>query len=301
MNQSAVLVREVSSLTIHPILDQLPMIPEGDPRWRELCATWDQVGFPSPLVVTRSGWIVDGRHRRRFALARGWQTVPVVEVEDSQILDTVIASMDGRVHLTKGQRAYLSFPFLQASLERVSIRLHDSSGKIRPAAFTVESLAEARGFKRDLIFQARRLREYFAEADRAGNPSLREEWEPKILREEDPIGLGAAIAGIAGEAAKNIVIGFPRNSTLHKLQSGLTALAAVSDRWDSMSEQDREAALSLWCETIERLSPGMAKEWFNPYRNKVRKLQGSTSKVSPKARQTMKPSFKVRIRSKGAA
>lgn len=301
MNQSAVLVREVSSLTIHPILDQLPMIPEGDPRWRELCATWDQVGFPAPLVVTRSGQIVDGRHRLRFALARGWQTVPVVEVEDSQIFDTVVASLLGRVHLTKGQRAYLSFPLLQASVEEAKTQPRDASGRLAPSSRSVEDISEAMGFSWDVLDRSRKLHGLFQDADKAGNPSLRAKWEPKILREDDPVGLGAAIAGIAGEAAKDKVIGFPRNSTLHKLQSGLTALAAVSDRWDSMSEGDREAALSLWCETIERLSPGMAKEWFNPYRNKVRKLQGSTSKVSPKARQAMKPSFKVRIRSKGAA
>lgn len=233
----------LEDLRIHPAIKGMPRLATEDARYVAMRATWLETGFLPPIVVTPDGQIVDGRHRYWFALEQGMTRIPVVEISQQEVAGVVISGICGKNHSTKGQRAYLAVPFLSellAESQRRRLAILTSGGKTKlPHVLDSDGLAERMGLGRDLLFQARRLHDAFSKT-----PTLREEFEPRILAAEDPIGLGAALAGIAGKTStENKARSETRNTAIYNWGVGWKSLAvAVNRGWKKWTDEDRAEA-----------------------------------------------------------
>jgi hypothetical protein len=244
------------TLTIHKLIEKMPRLPEKDPRYTAMQASWIQTGHLPPLYVC-DGAVVDGRHRLWFALAHAVPQVPVIEVEETEIASVVTGAIVGRAHSTKGQRAYLAIPYLAAAFERAAERAKavaaagGSAAAAAPGA-TMDDLAAQIGISRDLLYQARRLHDIFDEA-----PELREKFEPLILAAEDPMSLGSAVAGLEG--GQKGKANAKRNSAFQKFTSSFRNLAGSCKGFDKMKAAEVGAARDAVLEVMEKMPASALK------------------------------------------
>lgn len=207
----------------------------------------DANGILEPIPVTRTkrggkevviGW--DGRHRTEWAIQRGLAEVPIKEVDEASGRTLLEATVLGRRHWTKGQRAWLAVLMHSAVCE---------TGKGRPkksdsVGVSAVSLAERYGVSPDLIGQAVELHRVFA----AGGPVLRARYEPGIWAGH---GLGAVLAGIPGAQA---TADKPRKAvSWTTMQGPLATLSRVATLFPSWPEEDKAAtrdALQAWLQRV---------------------------------------------------
>src|SRR4051812_19705073 len=64
-------------------------------------------GIVTPLVITKTGVVLDGRHRHRIALELGLEVVPVRVVAPDDEVDFMLSAAVQRRQLTPSQRAAL--------------------------------------------------------------------------------------------------------------------------------------------------------------------------------------------------
>lgn len=211
----------------------------------------DEIGIIDPLKVTLSadgtgGKVWDGRHRLEWAMARGKDTVPVIHVSEEVGHKLMEASVIGRRHWTKGQRAYLGV-ICHPEVAGVA-----GAGRPKKSADSIgisnaTELASRLGVSADIIGQAVTLYKAFhapgakansAEAIEAAD--LKAKYEMSIWA---GAGLGAVIAGLGGGIATG---GKNRNesgwASLDKPLGTMTRLGKEFDKWD---EEQRGKALRL--------------------------------------------------------
>lgn len=191
--------RAPRSLKVHPLIRHLPQWSDQDPRMESLVEDIRSHGILEPLKITSDEKLADGRHRWRAAIAAGLELVPCVVVPDDDLAQVVLSLVIQRRHYTKGQRAYACYPLLVSAHEEITKdreRRLKAGGKASTAPRSIEGLASTIGVGVDLLRQAARLHEIFGE-----NEELRDQFEAAILDDEKPIGLGAALAGIASHKA----------------------------------------------------------------------------------------------------
>lgn len=240
--------RPTEDLTIHPATKDDPRLAKDDPRYLAMQNAWREAGTVAPLTITGRGEVVDGRHRLWFAQAEGILELPCIEVDDAEVPQAILSALAGRNHITKGQRAYLAVPKLAAAFRaaqerRASILI--SGGKARlPAVGKMEELAEQLGLGKSLLKQAKQIHALFAK-----EPKLRKEWEPKILADEDPVGLGAAIAGIGSQLSPHKATGeqlkAARNSHFAHIRSWCTVHAKTMSAWVKLKPEEKDEAAAL--------------------------------------------------------
>ena len=246
--------RSLIELTIHPAIAGMPRLAQDDPRYLVMKATWAETGFIPPICVTEAGQIVDGRHRYWFARDMAMSTIPVVEVSSHEVASIVISGICGKNHTSKGQRAYLAVPYLQDAFQEVQARrlaLLSSGGKQRLTAIQdADVLSERLGVSRELLNHARRLHAAFEK-----HPALRAEFEPRILAAEDPIGLGAALAGIAGkQSTENKPRGETRRTALHNWGVAWHNVCAAANRgWLRWTDEEKSEASETLAREITQL------------------------------------------------
>jgi hypothetical protein len=171
----------------------------------------------------------------------GVEQVAVVQVPESDINTALLACLLARPHYTKGQRAYLAYPFLEAFIEESKARRAANllKGTQKPAILpdnassadsgkrvdsseaassadsdkrvfmpvyqftgTMEAAAEKLGVSVRLLQTARDIHKLFADPEKGAK--LREKFEPEILATDENgavKGLGALLAGITSSAA----------------------------------------------------------------------------------------------------
>ncbi len=187
--------RRVCALTIHPLIQDMPRLADGDPRYAAMQSAWRESGHVPPICVTPKGAILDGRHRFWFCKSAGIDKIATVEFSEQEASLVVLQSLAGRNHVGKGQRAYLAAPFLKPALEVSRQRrneLRRLGGRVDvPTVTSPEDLAKQMGISERLLWQAVQLHDVLAK-----DSGLRKRIEPKILADEDPMGLGAALAKI---------------------------------------------------------------------------------------------------------
>ncbi len=194
-----------------------------------LHASLDRDGIIEPLKVTlaedgQSGIIWDGRHRNEWALNKGVQ-VPVTLVTREQGLAIISATVAGRRHWTKGQKAWLAVQ-LNPSL------LSNRTGPKKQGVAGREEIAHTFGVRPSILDQAIALAKAFEAA-----PALRERHEPGIWA---GFGLGAVLAGIPGAQA---TAQKPRNaSTWLNLSKPYGTLTTLGKAYATWSADDQEAA-----------------------------------------------------------
>jgi len=172
--------------------------PEDSDEFRAFKLDIKENGIRQPLKITVDGQVIDGWTRCRAAQLWAMLEVPCVVIPPDEVKETILRELTLRRNLTKGQLVYTVEPFLEdVTTEKLQKRAKTGQFTVGAlSAPTVESWVKAYGFSERLLRQATWLRKKFT-----AHPELRAEWEPKILDMENPIGLGAAKAGIEGKAA----------------------------------------------------------------------------------------------------
>lgn len=253
--------RPLKELTIHAAIADDPRMAPKDPRYVAMKTAWSEQGGCPPIYVTASGAIVDGRHRYWWLVDADEDTAPCIEVSEDEVFTIILGAIAGRNHQTQGQRAYFAAAKLGPALEAAKVRRDEqlrTGGKVKLAPLpTADEFAEQLHLGRNLLFQARRLHEVFAD----GKPGakLRKEWEPKILDAEDPVGLGAALAGIAGASATKGKGKPDRNSALNNWEAGWKNLVNPAKKFASWDEEQRDYAAESLRKTLTKL-PGEVLE-----------------------------------------
>lgn len=190
--------RAPQDLRPHPLIAAFPRWDRESDEWAAFVEDIRRRGIQNPIEITAGGEVVDGETRRQAALVLSLPSVPVRLAAQDEISTTILQHLQLCRNLTKGQRAYLAVPLLDgARAEGLARRARQlKHGATEDGRENPVFESDGWGFCRRLLGQARELRKLFdADAD------LRAEWEPKVLDPHDPVGLGAAIAGIAGAAA----------------------------------------------------------------------------------------------------
>lgn len=165
-------------------------------------------GIKHPIQITSDDQVVDGW--TRVLAARAWGdkflTVPCVVVSEHEALEIVLRELVLRRNLTKGQQAYVTWPFLEdVRLERkargkVFLQINQQNLVGTLNVLTRKKLetdwTKLLGVSDTTMDQAGRLHGWFEKDE-----DLRAEWEPKILNMDKPESLGGVIAGIGGKEA----------------------------------------------------------------------------------------------------
>jgi hypothetical protein len=212
----------VADLKIAPWLKGMTHMKQGHPEYDAMMGAWMVSGVP-PLAVTPDNLIADGRHRFWWAERMKLATLPCYEVSEEEGRLIAITSVTGRKHLTASQRAYLVYPHLKpafaeaekrrlaqlknagSALETKSVRFDAEKG-LNLQIETLEDWAERLGCTVRLIQHARELHELFTDdkertiTDRDGvtedGVTLKDFFEPRLLRSDEPYGLGGVLTAI---------------------------------------------------------------------------------------------------------
>jgi len=223
--------RPIQDLVPHPKIAHLAGRWQPDsPEMLALRRSIIEHGILQPLIVTPTGYILDGVTRWMAAKAIQMEAVPVEERPEEEALEIILTSELQRRHQTKGQLAFRLAPLIaevaDISTQRKRANLCQQNKKSSGSTLsvlsrklgvfgenpTLDSVAATLGVSATLIDQALELHRLFdrypepyewsdqalAEVGRPpGTPmTLREYYTARILDSEHPIGLGGALAGL---------------------------------------------------------------------------------------------------------
>lgn len=245
--------RPVSQLTVHPAVALAWEMPPDHPRFLSLVVSIHEQGLLEPVKITEDGRVVDGRHRLRAAREAGLEMIECQVVPEERVGEIALATLCERRHLvTRGQLAYAAYPLFERGHREAQQRNAELIRRgARPAAngggATVEKYADQVGVGAELFRQSARLHAMFDE-----RPELREEWEPKIMSADEPIGLGAAIAGIRGQETSSGRTP-QRNTALHNWEVAWRNIIRPAAAWGRWNDDEREHAAKALREQFVRL------------------------------------------------
>lgn len=276
---AVILQMEPEQLTLAAELAAVPMMGaiarhyEGNAKAADLRAeligerqgtlnSLDDIGIQEPLKVTlskdgKTGKVWDGRHRLEWALSRVVNTVPVIHVTEDVGRKLMEASVIGRRHWSKGQRAFLG---VICHPEVVGITVGRPK-KEQPMTRT--DLACHLGISADLVDQAVAIYKAFhAPGAKPGSPEAIEAADCKAKYEMSiwaGAGLGAVLAGIGGGKATH---GKERKgSDWAALDKPLGTMSRLSKLWKTWDETERTKAQRL---IVVRIQGDAETEGWSP-------------------------------------
>lgn len=216
---------------IHPTLKTIPELDEKSEEFLAIAAGMGQLGIRQPLQIDDAGRVLDDHSRTLLRCALRWQlkTVPVIVVPDPNVPLTIISGLAHRRHLTKSAIAYLAAGLIDQALTDAKHKHLKSlantqdfpkgvSSETTNSYKTADEMASDLGIGRNLLFEARKVLELFADkkcyafnlvgGSKDGSVmecTLKAWFEPRILKapiggeheQNRPLGLGGVIAGIA--------------------------------------------------------------------------------------------------------
>lgn len=212
----AIVLRNPKDLHEHPLLKNQPKWADNDPRFLALCDSVREQGVIEAIKVTADDAIVDGRHRWRAA-KKMQVDVPTLVVAEEDAAGIILGSLLNRRHYTPGQRAFVLAGVIQEAFTEAQNRMlagkkKNPANSVRRVKTPDEWAAEI-GVSPRYLQQARELHELFKDTekrsltDRDGllgeEVTFREFFEPRIMADEEPYGLGAALTGIKTHLALN--------------------------------------------------------------------------------------------------
>lgn len=210
--------RDPQVLTIHPLAKKQPgMWAKDDARLQAMIDDIAERGLDQPLIITRDGQIADGRNRWNSVRALQWKSVPCVICDDKDVPLIIVQSLLRRRHYTPSQRAYLLAPTIDDAFAEAHRRM--LAGKSKPSALSAEGQktpdqwADDIGVSIRLLRDARKVHELFKDdkkrqftddnGKKDGPPrTFKDYYEPRILDDEHPLGLGFVVSGIGFELAR---------------------------------------------------------------------------------------------------
>jgi ParB-like chromosome segregation protein Spo0J len=223
-----------------------------------LRSSLDELGIVEPIKAFRQGdrWVlVDGRHRLEWLDDAAGEhenpEVPLIEVSEAEAVQIIKASVIGRRHWTKGQRAWLGVcqhPQVCAVKAEDSLKQNTArTDSIGAEVLTAPALASRLGVSADTVSQAVALyRAFYAPGQAASSPEAieaaarREKYEHLIW---GGAGLGGILAGIAGGDATG---GKPKAQTgFHHLDAPLSQLVRLSKAFTGWGAEERFKAQRL--------------------------------------------------------
>jgi hypothetical protein len=209
----------------HPALKMLPELPEESTEFLAIASGVQKCGIIQPLLINDQGQVLDDHSRTLLRCAIRWQlkAVPVCVRYEDDVHMLIIHSLAHRRHLSKSAIAYLAVPHLEPAFEHARQRKlkqikENSVVSSDTTEATVEDMANALGIGRNLLFEAQRVHQVFADKKvytfnvRGGAAdgeivecTLKAWFEPKLLQpfvggeheSNRPLGLGGILAGIA--------------------------------------------------------------------------------------------------------
>lgn len=203
--------RNLEDLSIHPALKTQPRLLDDELiSWRKGMKRRGEAATP-PLYITADNQIVDGRHRYWCARKLGWKTVPVTIIPDSEIMTLILETLLNRRHYTPGQRAYIVAEHIGEAFEEAKRRMlsggKDTLGTEFRGSKTPEEYAAEIGVSVRYLRDARAIYEAYKqlpgnrtftddEGKKHKEVTARQYFEARIMADEKPIGLGAALAGL---------------------------------------------------------------------------------------------------------
>ena len=254
--------RAPKDLRPHALNKRMPRWNRESDEWLAFVQDIQDRGIQVPIRITEKGEVVDGETRRQAAIALNLAEVPCVVVPAHEVAATLLQELQLRRNLTKGQRAYLLVPLMEPVLagatQRRTANLRKGAAEPAPegehALHSAAEYAQSLGFSRDLLDQARRLHTAFAD-----NPELRDQFEPQILDFDSPIGLGACLAGIAGQKATKDT----ERRTGAQLELFTDAWGTLGKRftyWTKLDEDERRKAVLVLRQTVKDMPADLRAE-----------------------------------------
>lgn len=258
-----------------------PMLLVGRSRITHDSKKWESFkdsirpGVIEPLTILADGTILAGYSRFTAAKAVGLLDVPVQVVPEDMRFTILAREFLNQKTLTVGQKAYGLYPMLTQLLAECrarqieNLKHQDGSREpiqsvlVKPEGLpsTFEEVCKFHGFSIDTAQQAGLLHRLWAgdpkalaqfpNVDRTKLAELRAEWEPKILDQDNPVGLGYVKNGIAGQSATKDKANEPNPETqLELFTTGFEALSRVgADRvWGKLGEGKKPAFLAVVAE-----------------------------------------------------
>jgi|GEM_PF-2745246 len=227
----------------------------------------DDLGILEPIKAYREGarWVaVDGRHRIE------WQTktdpsgeVPLILISKEDADKIIEASVIGRRHWTKGQRAWLGVMQHPEVCEAGEGRPKNSDSVGVSLNYT--TLADRIGVSPDVVNQAGQLyRLFFAPGAKVGSPAAIEAAALKAKYEHliwGGAGLGGVLAGIAGGEATGDK---PKAQTgFHHLDAPLASLGRLGKVWGKWNPEEQAKAQALIVARVRgtKEAPGWPEEF----------------------------------------
>ncbi len=197
--KSQIIHLDPADLAIHPLVKLLPEeTPDSEP-FATLVESIRDCGIEQPLIVDKEHRILKGRRRWRAARRLQLTEVPVIiRAEDPATV--ILNSLLQRRHYTKSARAYLAYPLMKQAHEEARHRWLarlKSGGKSHSVTFgqSIDDFADQIGVGVTFFKYAAKVHDLFAK-----DAGFKAQMEPKILDSDDGVGLGAVIAGHAGQA-----------------------------------------------------------------------------------------------------
>lgn len=261
--------RDPQTLRPHPLIKSMPRWAKDSEEWRAFVDDIRSHGVLHRVRITAAGVVVDGWTRVMAARDLQLTVVPVEEVSETEAVQIIMREMCLRRNLSKGQRAYVAWPMFVPLAAEIEARHLASLKAGRVSTFpdsigegvkkgkdkSIDALGARIGVSGDVLRQARELHEVFSGTRRelmtvkltADPAELRAFWEPRILDMEKPVGLGAALAGIAGKVStEGRAKGTSQLTQLDLFDSALQPLKTVfaPERWAKTEGQFRDRMLT---------------------------------------------------------
>jgi hypothetical protein len=295
--------RNPIELRPHPIAKAIHRYSDEDIDFLAFCDAAKAGLLPIPALITHDDRILDGVDRWRVA-KRQQVDLPCVVIDkdpktDAEALKIVVSTLNNRRHYTPGQRALIVFPFIWddylAAQEARKQNLRKgqcfsvtaSSGDGERGDFNkVSEITSFFGFSEDtlqracavhdtwLAYKDHKLRYSEEKLKELGLPpgeyTLREGFEPALMRKEKPIGLGAAVAGMASLIEANRLghhagthggggLPIPPNRQLELWSEAMKTFRTRFTYWTDFSATARTAALKSVAETFESMPDDLLK------------------------------------------
>jgi hypothetical protein len=297
--------RNPIELRPHPIAKAIHRYPDDDPDFLAFCDAAKGGLLPIPALITHDDRILDGVDRWRVA-KRQQVDLPCMVVEkdpknDAEAMQIVIGTLKNRRHYTPGQLALVAFPFIWDDYLELQQRRKENLRKgqcstttaVAPDRVTTNfgfengaDIAKFFGFSEDtlqracavhdtwLAYKDHKLRYSEEKLKELGLPpgeyTLREGFEPALMRKKKPIGLGAAVAGMASLIEANRLghhagthggggLPIPPNRQLELWSEAMKTFRTRFTYWTDFSATARTAALKSVAETFESMPDDLLK------------------------------------------
>lgn len=288
---------------------------DDDPRFLEFCEDIKDKGIITELLVTPDNEIIDGRHRWRAANRWQMTSVPVRVVagkaKDELIL-MQLSTLAHRRHYTPSQRAYIMYPFMerahQAILDAHEKQLRTGNVSTISASGgnggkkgwrTSADLAKSMKVSRDTFDRAAKMHKVFAENNeprswdddtlRRLHLTTKKKWtlkqvfEPQILDEEKPMGLGAAMAGIGSVLEQDKKGGHrggrPKvaEDQLRLFTDTFKDLDTRYEYWTQFGDDEKSAARKRIKSSLEKMPEDLLKTFSAEVRAELQRREASQS------------------------